>query len=320
MRQYAPAQSLYQMAESAYQATLPTATPSPSPTPAPTPSPVPTETPAPETAAAVTPVPEPEPTPMPALLPEGRLAAGFEHTVVLMEDGTVRAFGDNTFGQTDVQGWKNVVYVAAGAHHTLGLTADGRVLACGDNTHSQTDTAIFSGVKAIAAGDYSSFLLLSSGEVISLGFNSYEFLQTLTGVQRIWAGSYGLLAETAGGLQASHPGLALDGRIQTAALSRGYAVAADAEGRLLSTTSLVPSWKGVKRLSASENIVLALTEEGQVLAHRFGHTDQTELTFRQPVLAVCAAPNHSAFLMADGTLEIRYADGRAENHLLGSGD
>ena len=82
IRSYAPAQSLYQMAESAYQATLPTATPSPAPTPSPTPvaTPVPSMPPAAETVAAS---PAPTPEAKPELLPEGRLAAGFAHTVVL---------------------------------------------------------------------------------------------------------------------------------------------------------------------------------------------------------------------------------------------
>jgi len=254
------------------------------------------------------------------LMPEGRLAAGFAHTVVLMEDGTVRAFGDNTYGQTEVASWRNVTYVAAGAYHTLGLTVDGRVLACGDNTHTQTDTAMFSGVRAIAAGDYASFLLMASGDVISLGYHPYEFLQELSGVKRIWAGSYGLLAEAADGMHASHEGLMLNGSFETAAVSRGYAVAADAHGLTVATTPLIPQWQGVRRLSASENAVLALTEEGEVLVHLFSDAQPCDFTFTQPVLAVSAAPNHYAFLLQDGTLEIRRPNVAAEVHHLPSGN
>lgn len=314
VRQYEPAKALYEMAQTAYQATLPTPTPTiaPTPTPAPEPTAVPVIAQATELPTA-TPVPTPEPV---SLLPEGKLAAGFAHTVVLMEDGTVRAFGDNSCGQMEVGEWQNVVYVAAGAYHTLGLTADGRVLACGDNTHLQTDVSFYSGVKAIAAGDYASFLLMEGGQVMSTGYLSYDFLTEIPDAQAIWAGSYGLLVKTAQGLRSSHPGLALEAECERIAVSRGYAIGVDANGTTYSTTALIPQWTGVERLTASENAVIGLTEDGGVLAHAFGRNNQASFAFTQPVLAAAAAPNHYAFLLADGTLEIRHSDGRLQRHEL----
>lgn len=308
VRQYEPAQSLYELSQAAYQATLPT----PTPTPVPEPTAAPSAEPTPDPDGAL-PTDTPEPV---SLLPEGRLAAGFEHTVVLMDDGTVRAFGGNTYGQLEVGEWRNVVYVAAGAYHTLGLTADGRVLSCGDNTYLQTDVAFYSGVKAIAAGDYASFLLLEGGQVMATGYLPYEFLNELTGAQAIAAGSYGLLVKTADGLHASHPGIALDASCDLFAVSRGYAIGADASGTTVSTTTLIPQWTGVKRLAASENAVIGLTEDGGVWAHAFGRNNHASFAFDQPVLAAAAAPNHYAFLLADGTLEIRHADGRIEKNEL----
>ena len=228
----------------------------------------------------------------------------------------MRAFGDNSYGQLEVGEWQNVVYVAAGAYHTLGLTNDGRVLACGDNTHLQTDVSFYSGVKAIAAGDYASFLLLEGGQVMATGYLPYEFLNELTGAEAIRAGSYGLLVKTADGLHASHPGLALDAGCDLFAVSRGYAIGANVNGTTFSTTSLIPQWTGIKRLAASENAVIGLTEDGGVLAHAFGRNNQASFAFAQPVLAAAAAPNHYAFLLADGTLEIRHADGRIEKNEL----
>ena len=311
VRQYEPALSLYELAQAAYQASLPT----PVPTPVPTPTPEPTAAPAAEATEQpqATPVPTPEPV---SPLPEGRIAAGFSHTVVLMDDGTVRAFGDNTYGQLETGEWQNVVYVAAGAYHTLGLTADGRVLSCGDNTHLQSDVAFYNGVKAIAAGDYASFLLLESGQVMATGYLTYDFLNELTDAQAIWAGSYGLLVKTADGLYISHTSLAVNAECERFAVSRGYAIGADAAGTTFSTTELVPQWTGVKRLSASENAVIGLTEDGTVLAHVFGRNNHASFAFDQPVLAAAAAPNHYAFLLADGTLEIRHNDGSIETHEL----
>lgn len=244
-------------------------------------------------------------------MPEGRVATGHHHTVFLREDGTVAAYGDNTYGQLDVSGWQNVTCVAAGARHTLGLTEDGHVLACGDNTHAQADVSLFGGVKAIAAGDYDSFLLLHSGEVITTGYHQYPFLQELAGVQGIWAGSYGLIADG----QASHPSLALgDGWCSTYALSRGYAMGIDAQGRVHSTTASVPAWENVQRIAAGENAALALTADGEVLVHSFDRHCKADFTFPQPVLALSAGPDHYAFVLADGSLEIRYADGTAQHY------
>lgn len=52
-----------------------------------------------------------------------RLAAGRRHFVVLRPDGTVVAVGNNSRGQCNVEGWREVV--AAGATCTLGLRGDG---------------------------------------------------------------------------------------------------------------------------------------------------------------------------------------------------
>ena len=70
-----------------------------------------------------------------------RLAAGRGHALLLTEDGTVKAAGDNGSGQCDVNQWQDVVAVAAGYAHSLGLTADGRVLAAGNNEYGQCDVA-----------------------------------------------------------------------------------------------------------------------------------------------------------------------------------
>lgn len=294
VRWYAPALELYERAQAAYEASLPAATE----TPAVTATPVPAE----ETAAA--------------LRPAGTLAAGFDHTVVLMPDGTVRAFGDNSYGQLNVESWQNVVSVAAGAYHTLGLTADGRVLACGDGSYGQTDVDTLMGVKAIAAGDYTTIVLLEGGQVLSTGYLDYGFLEEVYGAQDIWAGSYGLLVKTANGVVASHPGLGLQGSWAQAAVSRGYAVAADEEGNTYATTQLIPHWTNVARLAAGENAVLALTAEGEVLSHVFGGKTMCSFDFDQPVLAAAAGPDHYAFLTADGVLEIRFSNGENQRHEL----
>jgi len=67
------------------------------------------------------------------------LALGAAHALALGRDGTVTAWGDNTFGQTTVPaGLTDVVYIAAGDNHSVAVDAEGRVWAWGDNSQGQT--------------------------------------------------------------------------------------------------------------------------------------------------------------------------------------
>ena len=84
------------------------------------------------------------------------VAAGEDDSLALKSDGTVVAWGDNEFGQTNVPlGMSNVMAIAAGDFHSLALKNDGTLVSWGDNTYGETN-AILQGsgvaVKLIAAG------------------------------------------------------------------------------------------------------------------------------------------------------------------------
>jgi alpha-tubulin suppressor-like RCC1 family protein len=72
----------------------------------------------------------------------------------LKADGTVVAWGNNDYGQTDVPvGLGNVVAIAAGDSHNLALKADGTVVAWGWNGEGETDVPEgLSNVVAVAGG------------------------------------------------------------------------------------------------------------------------------------------------------------------------
>jgi alpha-tubulin suppressor-like RCC1 family protein len=101
------------------------------------------------------------------------LAAGTNHTVILMTDDTVKAIGDNTYGQCDVSGWHDLTALAAGSRHTVGLNADGTVVAVGDNTYGQCDVAEWRDIIAIAAGYNYTIGLKSDGSFVATGDNTY---------------------------------------------------------------------------------------------------------------------------------------------------
>lgn len=83
----------------------------------------------------------------------------------------VVAWGDNTYGQTNVPAdLTNIVAIAAGRTHHLALRRDGTVRAWGANTAGETLVpAGLTNVVAIAAGDTHSVALTASGKVVVWG-------------------------------------------------------------------------------------------------------------------------------------------------------
>jgi len=154
------------------------------------------------------------------------VAAGGRHSLALLANGAVLAWGDDEYGQLGdgstltsnvpvaVQGLIGVKAIAAGANHSLALLANGTVMAWGDNEagqlgigstkESEVPVAVkgLAGVKAIAAGGEHSLALTANGTVMAWGANESGQLGTggtksstvpvavkgLTGVTAIAAG------------------------------------------------------------------------------------------------------------------------------------
>jgi len=132
------------------------------------------------------------------------LASGDYHSLALLSDGTIRAWGDNAQGQlgdgtmvasatpVSVSGLSGVTAIAAGGLHSLALLRDGTVRAWGSNFSGQlgdgigSDSAtpvpvsVLSGVTALAGGYYHSLALLSDGTMRAWGYNYYGQLGTGT--------------------------------------------------------------------------------------------------------------------------------------------
>ena len=159
------------------------------------------------------------------------IAAKYYHSLALKSDGTVWAWGQNTYGQVgdgtttnkrtpvQVSGLNGVTAVAAGEYHSLALKSDGTVWAWGENGHGQlgdgttTDSGApvqvkgaggagsLSGVAVIASGGHGhSLALKSDGTVWAWGYNYAGQLgdgtttDSSTPVQVLGAGGEGFLS------------------------------------------------------------------------------------------------------------------------------
>ena len=155
------------------------------------------------------------------------VAAGGRHSLALLADGTVVAWGANGLGQLGnggttesnvpvaVEGLSGVKAISAGASHSLALLTNGTVMAWGDNESGQLGIGSsveyaplpvsvkgLTNVKAISAGANYSLALLTNGTVMAWGENESGQLGTgntkpsnapvavkhLTGVSAISAG------------------------------------------------------------------------------------------------------------------------------------
>ena len=103
---------------------------------------------------------------MPDLSLARTLAAGNRHLARVRRDGTVRAEGDDEYGQCDVGAWTDIVSVAVGEVHTVGLRVNGSVTAAGSDAFGQCDVSDWHDVRAIAATSRATVALRNDGTVL----------------------------------------------------------------------------------------------------------------------------------------------------------
>lgn len=92
-----------------------------------------------------------------------------EYIVAVQKDGTVKAAGDNTYGQCNTTAWREVVAVSCTFYYVLGLRADGTVYAVGDNEDGQCEVSGWKDITMVVATEDCSFGLKSNGTIIWAG-------------------------------------------------------------------------------------------------------------------------------------------------------
>ena len=208
------------------------------------------------------------------------LAAGYLHGLAAKSDGTVVAWGVNSFGETTIPvGLINVTSVAAGRYFSVALKHDGTVVAWGVQTN--TPAGLADGV-AIVAGLNHALALRSGGTVVGWGDNTY-------GQAEAPAGLADVVAIAAGGFH--NLALKSDGTVVGWGINQtGAATAPD-------------GLSNVVAIAAGFFHSLALKNDGTVVAWGTDNAGQSSVPAGlSKVVAITAGLAHSVALKSDGTV------------------
>lgn len=105
------------------------------------------------------------------------VAAGSGHSMAVSREGTLRVWGDNTYGQRGMNGFQGVIQVAGGQGHVVALRRDGTVWTAGMNDQGQVADGSYRNrsvphqvpglpkIQAVAAGKKNSMALGVDGSV-----------------------------------------------------------------------------------------------------------------------------------------------------------
>ncbi|MDB6123182.1 MAG: Conserved repeat domain protein [Pedosphaera sp.] len=231
--------------------------------------------------------------------------------------GTVVAWGDNSYAQTNVPaGLVEVQTISAGQYHNLALKNDGTVISWGDNTYGQaTVPPNLSNVIAVAAGYKHSLVLKTNGTIVGWGNNNngqLSFPASLTNITAISAGNLHSLALKSDGTisacgyngfgQASPPA----GLSNVVAISAGgfHSLCLINDGTVVSFGNLaVPSLTNAISIAAGYLHGMALKADGTTVAWGDNTYGQTIVPAGlSNVVAIAAGQYHSMALKADGTV------------------
>ena len=221
------------------------------------------------------------PTPTPPVEPLyiTQVAAGSDHTVGRMSDGTVVAVGDNSHWQCDVGYWRDILYVDAGGIHTVGLKSDGTVVAKGSNSEGQCKVAGWTSIVCVAAGYAHTMGLKSGGTVIAAGTNDWGQCDV---------GGWTDITQVAAGY------------LHTVGLKTNRTVVA--VGYDYSGQCNVGGWTDIVQVAAGDFHTVGLKSGGTVVAVGYNYYGQCDVGGWTDIVQIAAGRSHTVGLKKDQTV------------------
>jgi len=210
------------------------------------------------------------------------IGAGVYHSLALTTNGTVFAWGDNTYGQTNLPpGLADVTAISAGGYHNLALKSGRTVIGWGENLRHQLDfPPDFTNIVAIAAGSVQSTALRADGTLLACGASAVP------------PGLSNIIAIASGG---------------------GHDLALRADGTVLAwgenasgETDVPMGLADVVAISAARSLSMALRSDGSVVAWGdYWHTGDTNAPANMTnVIAISAGQQQALALISYGAPHI----------------
>ena len=212
------------------------------------------------------------------------LACGDNHCVGVCANGTVLAYGDNDFGECDVQDWSDIIAVASTNTHTVGLKSDGTVVATGSNNDGQCDVNNWRGVVFITCSRDQTVGLRSDGTVVATGDNCCGQCDVTS-----WRDIIAITCSN------DHTvGLRSDGTVLATGLKDENRCNVDA-------------WRDIVAISCTGNHTVGLRSDGTVLAT--SETGEIKIEGWKDIVAISCSYTEIVGLRSDGTVLIANYDG-----------
>jgi hypothetical protein len=236
--------------------------------------------------------------------------------------GSVSAWGDNTYGQTNVPaGLSNVVQVSVGQSHTLALKNNGTVVAWGDNTYGQTNVPYgLTNVVQVAAGMGFSYALKNDGTVVAWGDNTHgqllgaPYASNVVGIQ-IPPDSYQTTYLYASGAVLGPPSANIIGLTNVVQISKGL-LFLEANGSVIATgdniygqTNIPTGLTDAVEVDAGFGFNVALKNNGTVVAWGDNTYGQTNVPYGLTnVIQVSALSYYSIFALKNNGTVVAWGD------------
>ena len=207
------------------------------------------------------------------------IAAGYNYTIGLKNDGTLISAGSNDSGQCDVSDWKDIVAVSAGNRQTVGIKSDGTVVAAGSNDYGECNIEDWKDIKQISAGHCYTVGLKNDGTVIVTGSGDYGQCG-VTSWKEIVSISAGFTHTV---------GLKSDGTV--------VAVGNNNDGQCD-----VSNWKDIVAVSSGDYHTVGLKSDGTVVATGENDYGQCDVSNWKDIVAISSGNCHTVGLKSDGTV------------------